>query len=210
MKRIGIFGTSGFAREVADIAWELSYRPLFVARDATELAHWDGSDDVIVEEEAGKYGDIPFAVGIGNQAVRQRLVGRYPALEFANLIHPAASFGRGQREAVKGRRGVIVAAGVRLSNRIQVGDFTVFDRNATVGHDCIVDEFAHIAPAACVSGNVHLESACWIGAGAVINQGNAQSKLIIGNNSVIGSGAVVIGPCEAHGVYAGVPARRIK
>lgn len=210
MKRIGIFGTSGFARELADIAWELSYEPLFIARDEAEFASWDLADEVIVEDDAAKYADMPFAIGIGNQAVRQRLARRYATLTFANLVHPSASFGRGQRETLATRRGVIVAAGVRLSNRIKLGDFTVFDRNSTVGHDCIVEDFAHVAPMACVSGNVHLGTACWIGAAAVINQGNAQSKLVIGNGAVIGSGAVVIGACEAQGVYAGVPARRIK
>lgn len=40
MSRLGIFGTSGFAREVADIAYELDYAPFFIARDEGELNAW--------------------------------------------------------------------------------------------------------------------------------------------------------------------------
>ena len=50
----------------------------------------------------------------------------------------------------------------------------------------------------------------WIGAGALINQGNYEAKTMIGENTMIGSGAVVVGDCEANSVYAGVPARKIR
>jgi len=210
MKRLGIFGTSGFAREIGDIAWELSYKPLYVAQNADELALWNSSDEAIVESEVRKYADIPFAIGIGNQNIRQRLVGLYNDLTFANLIHPDATFGRAQKDAVLARRGIIVAAGARLTNHIQIGNFVVLDRNSTVGHDCIIDDFVHIAPSACVSGNVQIGARCWIGAGAIINQGDVTAKLIIGNDTVIGSGSVVVRACEPRAVYVGIPAKRIK
>lgn len=210
MKRLGIFGTSGFAREIGDIAWELSYEPLYIARDEAELAQWDGQAEAVLESETERWERLPLAIGIGNPKIRQRLLARHKELQFINLIHPDSSFGRGQREALANARGVIVAAGARLTNRIRIGDFTVFDRNATVGHDCIIENFVHVAPAACISGNVHIQTGCWVGAGAVVNQGSPHVKLLIGNGSIIGSGAVVIAPCEANSVYAGVPAKRIK
>ncbi len=46
---------------------------------------------------------------------------------------------------------------------------------------------------------------CWIGANATILPG-----VTIGDGCVIGSGAVVNKNCEPNGLYAGVPARRIK
>ena len=211
MKPIGIFGTSGFAREVEDVAHELGWRAIFVARDAAEMATRSGSDEVMLEGDALRFKDMPFAIGIADPAVRQALAQRFrDDLTFINLIHPATTFGKHQREAVESGTGVVVAAGARFMSRILVGNFTVFDLNVTVGHDAVVEDFVHIAPGANISGNVHVGARCWIGTGAAINQGRDGCKLKIGADTVIGSGAVVVKDCEPASVYVGCPARRIK
>jgi len=105
---------------------------------------------------------------------------------------------------------VIIAAGVRLTSNIQIGNFVLFNQNATIAHECVIEHFVHVAPGANISGNVHLKEGTWVGAGAVINQGNETKKRIIGTHSVIGSGAVVTADCQPNSVYAGVPAKRIK
>jgi maltose O-acetyltransferase len=46
---------------------------------------------------------------------------------------------------------------------------------------------------------------CWIGARATILPG-----VTIGEGCIIGAGAVVASDCQKNGLYAGVPARRIK
>jgi acetyltransferase-like isoleucine patch superfamily enzyme len=46
---------------------------------------------------------------------------------------------------------------------------------------------------------------CWIGAGAVLLPG-----VTVHDGCVIASGAVVTGDCAADGLYAGVPARRVR
>lgn len=211
MKRLGIFGTSGHAREVGDIAVELGYLPIYVARDKTERDVWNFPDDLILESEVDDYTDIKYAIGIGEIATRKKVALRFAGrLQFTTLIHPAATFGRCQRNALEECQGAVVFAGVRFSNNIRVGHFTLFNLNATVSHDVIVEDYVTVAPGACISGNVYLRNGCWIGARAVINQGDNIRKLLIGANTVIGSGSVVIKDCEPDAVYVGVPARRIK
>lgn len=211
MNLIGIFGTSGFAREVGDIALALGYQPLYIARDQTELDAWSFAGKAMLESEVDGYRGIGFAIGIGENAIRQRIAQRFASqLTFTNLIHPSATFGQGQREIVQARQGIIVCAGVRFTNNIQVGDFGVFNLNATIGHDVIVEDFVNIAPGAHVSGNVHIGPRCWIGTGAAINQGQGNAKLHIGADTVIGSGSVVVKACEPHSVYVGIPAKKIK
>jgi sugar O-acyltransferase (sialic acid O-acetyltransferase NeuD family) len=212
MTRLGIFGTSGFAREVADIAAELGYAPVFVARDEVELDHWPFGGDVILETDVDRHAtEMPFAIGIGENAVRQRVATRFDGrLRFETLIHPSATFGRGQRAIIEARRGVIVCAGVRFTNNIEVGDFSIFNLNATVGHDCRIDDFVNVAPNASISGNVHLGSRSWIGTGAAVNQGTPEAKLVVGADTIVGSGAVVVKDCDEGAVYVGIPARRIR
>lgn len=211
MKTLGIFGTSGFAREVNDIANELGYRTVYIGRDQAELDAWTSPGDVMLERDAGRHGDMQYAIGIGENAVRQKVAQRFAAeLRFVNLIHPCASFGKGQLDTISASKGVIVCAGVRFTNNIRVGDFTIFNLNVTIGHDVIVDDFANVAPGANISGNVHIGTRCWLGTGAAVNQGTGGTKLIIGVDSVIGSGSVVVKDCEPNAVYVGIPAKKIK
>ncbi|MFG6496249.1 acyltransferase [Fictibacillus sp. UD] len=50
-----------------------------------------------------------------------------------------------------------------------------------------------------------LEDGCWIGANSTILPG-----VTVGKGCIVAAGAVVSKDCEANGVYAGVPAKKIK
>ena len=211
MSRVGIFGTSGMAREAGDIAWELGFEPVYVARDQAELDACSFPSLVILESDVDRHLDMSYVIGIGDNGIRQRIATRYvESLNFVSLIHPSASFGKGQRELVEVKRGVLVCAGVRFTNNIQVGDFCIFNLNSTISHDVVIDEYVYVAPGAHITGNVHIEPRAWIGAGVSINQGTESLKLRIGADTTIGSGAVVVKDCEPNAIYAGIPARRIK
>lgn len=199
------------AREAGDIAWALGLEPIYVARDEAELRAWCFSAKVILEQEVEQYAGMPFVIGIGENNIRRAVAERFrDSLSFTNLIHPSATFGCGQREVFEQCKGTIVAAGARFTSGISVGDFCIFNQNTTVAHDCRVESYVHVAPGANLSGNVYLKQGCWVGAGAVVNQGSNTEKRVVGENTVLGSGSVVIKDCEANAVYAGVPAKRIK
>ena len=211
VKRVGIFGTSGMAREAGDVASDLGYTPLYVARDQAELNNWNFPAEAILESDVLRYHYMPFVIGIGENNIRERVANRYRGqLTFCNLIHTSATFGYLQRKAIECQQGIIVCAGVRFTNSIQVGDFCIFNQNATIAHDVVIGGFVHVAPGSTVSGNVDIGNNCWIGAGAVLNQGTPENKMLIGSHTTIGSGAVVIRSCEFNSVYAGVPAKKIK
>jgi len=199
------------AREAADIAIEVGLLPLYIARDLAELEAWTFPIEAVLETDIQHYRDMEFVVGIGENSVRQKVAERFAGrIRFTNLLHPSATFGQGQRRVIEASQGVIVCAGVRFTNNIQIGNFCIFNQNATIAHDVIVEDFVHFDPGSIISGNVHIEQRCWIGAGAVINQGTCDTKLHIGADTIIGSGSVVVKPCESNAVYVGNPARRIK
>ncbi len=211
MNKLGVFGISGFAREVADIADELGYDPFLIAKEKSEVDTSSNAWPVIHECDIDYSQKTVYALGIGENNIRANLADRYLGrLKFVNLIHPSATFGNHQLEQIQERKGVIVCAGVRFTNNIRVGDFSIFNLNATIGHDAIVEDFVNIAPGVHVSGNVWIKRGCWVGTGAVINQGSSQEKLSVGAETTIGSGAVVIKNCDEKAVYVGAPARRIK
>jgi len=212
MKALGIFGTSGFSREAADIGRELGYSPFYIARDESEMEAWTGPETVMLENEVLQSSTgVSFAIGIGDNAFRKKVANRFiGTLEFINLIHPSASFGHGQLDLIHKKIGVLVCAGVRFTNNIEIGNFTIFNLNATIGHGVVIEDYVNVSPGANISGNVFIGSGCWIGTGSAINQGSDDGKLLIGQGTTIGSGSVVVRDCESDAVYVGIPAKRIK
>lgn len=209
MADVGVFGSSGFAREVGDIVRAVGDRPIYVVQDA---ASHEGLEDevVVVESRIESLGDITFTIGIGDNRVRARIAERFGSkLRFRNLVHPSATFGYRQREAIERARGVVIAAGVRFTNGTTVEDFAIFNLNVTVGHDCHIGECANLAPGASISGNVRVGRRVWVGTGATLLQGRPDQKLDIGDDVTIGAGAVVLKDCGAGGTYVGVPAKRL-
>jgi sugar O-acyltransferase (sialic acid O-acetyltransferase NeuD family) len=209
-KTIGIFGTSGMAREVGDIAIAVGLEPVYIAHSESTAKELGSEYQVILEKDLSDFSEQVFVIGIADGKIRKAIADRYgETLSFANLIHPDATFGQGQLELIEKQRGVIVASGVRFTNSIKCGDFCIFNQNTTIAHDCAIGSFVHIAPGANISGNVDIEENCWVGAGAVINQGKPDRKLKLGKNATIGSGAVVLGDCSPDATYVGVPSRRV-
>ena len=210
--RVGIFGASGHAREVGDIALALGFAPFLIARDETDQRKaMSNGFTVTLERDLGQLDEAAYAIGVGDPSRRAEIAARYGAtLPFVNLVHPSATFGHGQRERLDACRGLVIAAGVRLTSGTACGDFVHANLNATVSHDCILEDHVTLAPGATIAGNVHLERMCWIGANATVLQGSPEGRRRIGEGTVVGAGAVVTRDCDAHAVYVGVPARRLR
>lgn len=211
MRPLFILGTGGQARDVAEIAAAVGYRPVFVTRDPFVIATWRLADEVVCEDEALTWKNEAFAIGIGDNRTRANIAVRLrETLRFPALIHPDTSFGRGQQERAAATEGSIIFAGVRATANVSIGDFCAVNVNATLSHDVELGDFASVSPGANIAGNVRIGNGALIGAGAAINQGNDKRKLEIGAWCAIGSGAVVVRDCDPDSIYAGVPARKIR
>lgn len=205
-----ILGTGGHARDISDIVAALGRRPIFVTRSLDERDRWTGTDEILLEDEIVSRPGADFAIGVGSNQARARIAATYAGIRFPSLVHPDTSFGRGQREVLEAANGTVVFAGARLTCGIKVGTFCTLNLNVTVSHDCEIGNFVNLSPGANIAGNVRLGDGAWIGLGAVVNQGCDDRKVDIGANTVIGSGAVVLGDCAPDSVYVGVPARKIR
>ena len=191
MKKIAIIGSSGFAREVADICAATGYEKiLFLEKEGAVFG-----EDVISESEAHTLHreNWDFAIGIGSNTLRNTIAGRYQDFSFPNLIHPSVSFGRGTLENLAEAKGNIFCAGSRLTHSIKIGSFNIVNLNATIAHDCELESFIHISPAANISGNIFIGEGAMVGTNAaIINGRSADDKLRIGRDAVIGIGALVM------------------
>jgi sugar O-acyltransferase (sialic acid O-acetyltransferase NeuD family) len=175
--KLAIFGSSGFSREVLDVAAASGYKEIiFIDRfrngSIGKFQIVDENDVYLLNQKGYK-----FIIGIGSTLIRREIRDRYPDLVYANLIHPAATFGYEQTEELGKKTGNIICAGARISNNVQIGNFGVYYFNCTVAHDCIIEDYVTICPGANISGNVKLSSGCFIGVNACILQGKYELPL---------------------------------
>ncbi len=142
-------------------------------------------------------------VAIGDNSVRQRLIGKAIAheKELVTVVHPSAQIS----VSASIGQGCFVAATTVVAAQAQVGSACILNHGSVIDHDCFVDSFSHIGPNATLGGEVHIGQGCLIGAGATLLPG-----IKVGNNSIVGAGSVVRFEVGDNQVVAGVPAKSIK
>jgi sugar O-acyltransferase (sialic acid O-acetyltransferase NeuD family) len=147
-----------------------------------------------------------FAIGVGTTGrtdVRTALYGKALAcgLVPVTAIHPSAVIAF---DVELGEGGQIFARSV-INTGTTVGHNVIVNTGAIVEHDCQIEEDVHIAPGACLGGEVLVGAGAHIGIGAVVLNG-----ISIGAQSVIGGGAVVIRDVAPGATVVGNPAKPIQ
>jgi len=198
-----IFGAGGHGRVVADAALASGewLRVLASDRDPARSTGELLPGVALLPAYAATASAAAVHVAIGNAASRAKEVELLPAGLLATVIHPAASVSSHARLAP----GCFVAAQAVVAPGAELGVSVIVNHAAVVDHDVVVGAFCHIAPSAVLGGGVKVGERVLVGSGARVLPG-----LRIGNDIVIGAGAVVVDDLIEPGIYAGVPARRLK
>jgi sugar O-acyltransferase (sialic acid O-acetyltransferase NeuD family) len=197
-----ILGAGGHGRVVADAALAQGAWAQLRATDGDrakcvgELL--PGVPLALPEEAERQSGAVHIAIGLASAREREALAARLP---LATVIHPRACVSAHAQIGA----GVFVAAQAVVAPLAQVGRCTIINHGAVVDHDAEVGEFTHIAPLVALSGRARIGSRVLVGAGAQVLPG-----VRVGDDVVIGAGAVVHQDIDGPGVYAGVPARRVR
>jgi len=193
-KQIVIYGKSGHGKVLADTARLLGYTEIIWVDD-------DESKDAysfLVYLEF--YHMVPIVLGIGDNKTREKLMQKLGAhqLNIATLIHPSAIIS----PSVKISKGTVVMANVVVNADCVIGEGVILNTACVLEHNTIIEDFVHISPMASLAGDVQVKRGSHLGISASVIQGRC-----IGENSVIGAGAVVIQDICANVTAVGVPAR---
>jgi len=200
---VAIFGTGGFAREVACILHDQKRGDCIVAfHEPDEVYQARELLGVAVRPQSAfdptKHRAI---IGIGNPAIRQKVVAELPAeTVFDTLIHPTVVMS----QWVEIGAGSVICAGCILTCQISIGEHCHVNLNTTVGHDCTLGDFCTVAPGTNISGNCVFGMRVDVG-----TQASFRQNVRICDDAVIGMGAVVVKDIVEAGTYVGTPAKKV-
>ncbi|MCJ7933006.1 MAG: NeuD/PglB/VioB family sugar acetyltransferase [Chryseobacterium sp.] len=210
MNKIAIVGAGGFGREVKMLIDNINE----VNKQFEIIGFYDDKEypsDINGIPYLGKIEklnevDYPLnvTVSIGDPKTKKKIIENITNnnIGFPNLIHPSVILGR---DNVKIGKGNIICAGVIITIDIEIEDFVILNLSCTVGHDTKIKKYSSFMPSVNISGEVLINDSVYVGTGAkIIN------LLEIGENTVIGAGAVVSKSLPANCTAVGIPAKPIK
>ena len=139
----------------------------------------------------------PGIVAIGDNAARKAVSERLN-FAWATVVHPFSWVD----PSAKLKPGTFVNAGAVIQPHSTVGFHVIVNACASVGHDCQIGDFAHLAPAVHVGGHSRLGEGAFMAIGSV-----TRNFVTVGEWTTVGVGAAVVKDLPANVVAMGVPAR---
>lgn len=211
MKNIVIIGVGGFGREVKILIDQINqvykeFNLLGFYDDANDLSsNYNGLAYLGTIEDLNSLGDETAVVlGVGDPNTKQKIISKLTNsnLTFPSLIHPSVILGN---DNVTIGEGSIICAGCIITCNIEIGRFVTLNLMCTVGHDTKIGSYSSFMPSVNISGEVLIDEFVYVGTGAkIINQ------LSIGQDTIIGAGAVVSKSLPSNCTAVGIPAKPIK
>lgn len=203
--KLAIVGAGGHATSLLSVAMAAGFLPVCCI-DPSRLGSTLlgvpilGSLDVLSEPE-----NLAVAIAIGDNAIRQRvweeLNQREGRLSFPAIRHPSAVVASG---AQVGEGSVLMPLCVVGPNSV-VGRFTILNTKSSIDHDCLLDDFASLAPSATTGGSVQIGARSAISIGATVRE-----RIRIGQDVLVGGQSFVNNDLPDNVLAYGVPAKTVR
>lgn len=106
--------------------------------------------------------------------------------------------------------GYLVSPFVTIASNVKIGKQFHANLYSYVEHDSQIGNFVTFAPGAKCNGNVIIGNNVLVGSGAVIKNGTKKNPLRIGSNVTIGAGSVVTKNVQSNLIICGNPAKKLE
>lgn len=211
MNKILIFGAGGFGREVQWLierinqkspVWQIEGYLDDGAEPGTEVNGYKVLGGI---DELRKYDNsVAVVCAVGSARVREEIIAKIKQIgqyQFPNLVDPDVQ----NSQFLSMGEGNIVCSGNILTVNIVIKDFVILNLSCTVGHDVVLESFVTVYPGVNISGCTQVKKGVELGTGSKIIQGKK-----IGENTIVGAGAVVVRDLPADCTAMGMPAKPVK
>lgn len=208
MEDIYIFGSSGYAREIALLNNEISKYSIKAFVDIntseTSLKVKDRLYPIISESDflniCKKHKTHAF-IAISTTKISYNIIKKFANYcFFPNLVHPSSILGGAIHMGV----GNIITYNCVFTDNIAIGSFNRFNIGVTVGHDVTIGNNNQFNPMCNISGNIKIGNNNLFGVNSVLLQG-----IEIQDNINIGASSLVIKKITEPGTYFGIPASKL-
>jgi sugar O-acyltransferase (sialic acid O-acetyltransferase NeuD family) len=212
MKDIAIIGAGGFGREVNMLinqinVFDKKFNFIGFFDDGIQKGTKINNSMVLGNiADLNDWGNpLLIVIAIGNPKIKKVISEKItnPHVSYPVLVHPSVIIGDNFNNQIG--NGSIVCAGVIITVDVKIGSHVILNLSCTVGHDTIISDYCSIMPGVNISGEIVISNCVFVGTGAkIIN------LLKIGENTIIGAGALVAKNLPSNCTAIGVPAKIIK
>jgi sugar O-acyltransferase (sialic acid O-acetyltransferase NeuD family) len=203
---IFIFGAGGHAASVANVAMAAGYRITTFIDNGRRMATFLGTTVVETVDQAIAIGPTSCcAVAVGDNFLRERIIrevlSEYRQLRFPSLIHPSAIVSHFTTIG----EGTLIMPNAVVGPNSRIGSFCILNTQASIDHDCIMDDFSSLAPGVVTGGTVKIGARAAVSIGAVIKHG-----VTVGRDSIVGANSYLNKDIGDHIVAYGTPAKPVR
>lgn len=207
---LGIYGAGGSGREIYEMIiseeifrnrWE---NIVFIDDGAAEVREFNSCKmlSFLRFSENYSHNEAEIIIAVGEPTYRKMLSKRVKEKGYSLAtvvsskahISPTAHLGDG----VIVKMGSIISSDARIDSNVWIAS------NVIVGHDVHIKEDCQISAMAAIAGHTVVEDTTYIGMSACVREG-----LVIGHDSIIAMGAVVLKNVRDNKTVIGNPAREI-
>lgn len=204
---LGIYGSGGQGRDVFDLARAVNAKTkrwgdfVFI-NDFSDGKQVRGKNVMTFDDFKAHFSTdtTEVVIAVGEPAIREILWNKVAqaGYSFATVIHPTVDL----PETVKIGKGVTIGKNAFISCNVQIGTNVLIQPMVYIGHDTIIGKNSVLASFANCGGNCKIGEKVYIALSVPVRELTS-----IGDNTIVGMGAVVVRDLPSSVIAMGNPAR---